>query len=127
MGSQDNNEKTLREEDLAQFTGTSQWYKHWSGFLYTEGVRYLAERGCAYWLVDVIAFSQFHPIVRKDPMLQKIQFWKLIVNEDCSARLICERDEGDVVIIEEIPFTDFPLRQVRVYCQQGVLLLPSEY
>ena len=60
-------------------------------------------------------------------MLQQIQFWKLVVNDDRSALLVCERDEGDVAVSQEIPFTDFPLKQVRLYFQNGVVLLPSEY
>jgi len=127
MDSHDIKKKQLREEDLAHFTGTTQWYNHWLGLLYTDGVRYLAEQGGAYWLLDAIASWQLQPVVQQDQLLQSIQFWKLTVNEDCSAQLICERDQGDVAITQDIPFTDFPLREVRLYCQQGVLLLPSEY
>lgn len=60
-------------------------------------------------------------------MLQEIQFWKLTVHEDRSATLICERDQGDVAIEQQIPFTDFPLAEIKLYLQEGVLLLPSEY
>lgn len=117
----------LTEADLYQFTGTSQWYTHPLGLLYTDGVQYLAERGGAYWLLDAISSWRFDPIVRDDRMLQQIQFWKLTVNPDRSAVLICERDADDVAVIQEIPFTDFPLTSVTIYCQDGVLLLPSEY
>jgi len=60
-------------------------------------------------------------------MLQQIQFWKLTVNEDRSALLICERDRGDLVVSQEISFTDFPLKQITLYFERGVLLLPSEH
>lgn len=60
-------------------------------------------------------------------MLQQIQFWKLTVNPDQSAVLICDRDSDDVAVTQKIPFTDFPLKSVTIYCQDGVLLLPSEY
>ncbi|MBD2060200.1 hypothetical protein H6F88_30100 [Oculatella sp. FACHB-28] len=60
-------------------------------------------------------------------MLQGIQFWTLTVNPDRSARLMCERDQGDVAVTQEIPFTDFPLQSLKLYYQQGVLFLPSEY
>jgi hypothetical protein len=59
--------------------------------------------------------------------LQQIQFWKLTVNPDRSAVLVCERDSDDVAVTQEIPFTDFSLESVTIYCQGGVLLLPSEY
>lgn len=117
----------LTEADLAQFTGTSTYYQHSLGVHYTDGVYYLAEHGGAYWLIDAIASWQIDPRVNQDPMLRQIQFWKLTVNDDQSALLVCERDEGDVMVSQEIPFTDFPLKEVRLYFQNGVLLLPSEY
>jgi len=117
----------LTEADLAQFTGTSTYYQHSLGVQYTDGVYYLAERGGAYWLIDAIASWQIDPRVNRDPMLQQIQFWKLTVNDDQSALLVCERDEGDVAVSQDIPFTDFPLKEVKLYLQNGVVLLPSEY
>lgn len=124
---QGESEYRLTESDLHQFTGTSQWYPHPLGLLYTDGVLYLAERGGAFWLLDAIASWQLDPRVRDDQMLQQIQFWKLMVNPDRSALLICERDSDDVAVTQEIPFTDFPLESVTIYCQRGVLLLPSEH
>ena len=93
----------------------------------TDGVLYLAEQGGAHWRLDAIASRQLDPRVRDDRMLQQIQFWKLTVNPDRSAVLVCERDSEDVAVTQEIPFTDFPLELVTIYCQGGVLLLPSEY
>lgn len=117
----------LTEADLAQFTGTTNYYQHSLGIQYTDGVQYLAENGQAYWLIDAIAAWQFDRRVKRDPMLQEIQFWKLTVNEDRSALLVCERDEGDVAVSQSIPFTDFPLKRITLYFQNGVLMLPSEY
>ena len=119
--------QTLTEADLVQFTGTSTYYQHSLGVQYTDGVYFLAERGGAYWLIDAIASWQGDPRVSRDPMLRQIQFWKLTVNDDQSALLVCERDEGDVAVSQEIPFTDFPLSEVKLYLQNGVVLLPSEY
>jgi hypothetical protein len=116
----------LNEADLAQFTGTEQWYRHTLGILYTDGVRHVAQQGGAYWLIDAIASWQFESDVRDDAMLQEIQFWKLVVNEDCSAVLTCERDTDDVAVTQNIPFTDFPLRSIRLFLEDGVLMLPSE-
>jgi hypothetical protein len=117
----------LTEGDLSQFTGTSQYYAHPLGVVYTDGVQYMAEQGGGYWLIDLIAIWQFDPRILSDPMLQQIQFWTLTVNDDRSALLICERDSDDVAISQEIPFTDFPLKTLRLYYQGGVILLPSEY
>ena len=115
----------LTQNDLKQFTGTSCYYRHWlQRFVYTDGVQHVAQAGKAYWLIDAIASHQ--PEVLKDPMLKEIQFWKLRVNADQTAQLICERDTDEVALTQDIPFTDFPLNEVRFYLTQGVLLLPSE-
>lgn len=119
-------EYRLTEADLSQFTATSQWYTHPLGLTYTDGVQYPAEQGGAYWPLDAIASWQFDPRVQNDRMFQQIQFWKLTVNPDRSAVLVCERDSDDVAVTQEIPFTDFPLQSVTIYCQDGVLL-PSEH
>ena len=118
---------TSKNLNLEQFTGTENYYQHWLGIHYTDGVKYLADEAAAHWLIDAIASWQSSPQVKQDRMLQEIQFWKLRVNSDQSATLTCERDSDDVALTQEIEFTDFPLEEVRLYLSNGVLLLPSEY
>lgn len=120
-------EPALTKADLAQFYGTENWYEHPLGILYTDGVKFVAERGGAYWLIDAIASWQSDPRIRDDRMLQAIQFWTLTVNPDRSAVLCCERDTDDIALTQEIEFTDFPLQSIRLYVEDGVLLLPSEH
>lgn len=149
MTNQHVKQPTLKQEDLRQFTGTAQYWKSglpWHPFLYTDGVQYLAERGQAYWLLDLIGSWQAEPAIKNDPILGEMQFWTLTVNEDKSAIAICERDSGDVAAKQVLEYTDFPLPTVRLYlahmvnywnyssgqgprttADYGVLLLPSEY
>lgn len=124
----------LTEYSLSQFIGT---FNYWQGnypFKYTDGVRHLAEAGRAYWLLDAIGSWQFDKRVSRDESLAGYQFWTLTVREDRSALLVCKRDQDDIVIEQEIPFTDFPLKNIRLYLigmswyrDGGVLMLPSEY
>src|ERR1022692_563214 len=46
--------KTLSKSDLAQFTGSDNWYRHPinRNVLYTDGAQHVAEHGGAYWLLD---------------------------------------------------------------------------
>lgn len=118
------NSNTL-ELDLRQFTGTDHYYKHMFGIRYSDGVKYLAERANCYWLLDAITSHQ--PECRKDIMLRDFQMWVLHVYADKSAILNCERDTDDVAITQNIEYTDFPLQQIKLYFQNGVLFLPSEY
>lgn len=127
------NEKTMIPQDellsnLAQFSCTTQYYKHWlKRFVYTDGVQYLAEAAKAYWLIDAIASHQ--PEAVKDSMLKDFQIWKLKVAETDTAKtaeLLCERDTDDVAITQHIDYTDFPLPEIKMYLESGVLMLPSE-
>lgn len=125
---------TLTESDLDQFTGTESYYRHrfLNSLLYTDGVKFLAEEGEAYWLIDAIASHQINPQVQSHPQLQEIQFWELSVDESNSATLTCSWDTDEPVVTQKIGLTDFPLKQVQIYVQAAekgrkVMLLPSEY
>lgn len=124
----------LTNEDLAQFTGTENWYRHWTGALtYTDGVKYLAGEGGAYWLIDAIASHQTSPGMKRDPRLRDFQLWHLHVSDSGKAHLRCQADIGKPDAISQwIPYTDFPLSYIRLYVEAGgpegkpVLMLPSE-
>jgi len=117
----------LTQTDLSHFTGSDHYYRHWAmRLVYTDGVKYVANDGDAYWLLDAISSYQTRTFL-KDPMLQEFQVWKLTVNADQKATLVCERDTNDVVVTQEIAYTDFPLDEIKLYLVTGVLMLPSEY
>jgi hypothetical protein len=133
------------QQALASFSGTEHYYQHPFGhFVYTDGVRYLAETAGAYWLLDAIASWQIDSAVRAAP----VQFWRLHVNPDRTAVLEAaeERDENGQplhaataadrnahrwtagpLVRQEIEYTDFPLPSIDLWLIDGVLLLPSEY
>ena len=112
----------LTEDGLRQFTGTEHWYKHLSGYLYTDGVQYVAKEGSAYWLVNKILFT-----TRAKPILQEFGVWKLKVNEDESAVLACEDGNHHELYREKIEWTDFPLKKIDLWFEEGVLILPGEH
>lgn len=115
-------ENTITTHQLNQFTGTENWYRHWLGILYTDGVKFLAEKAGAYWLIDAVASYQ-----RK---LKDVPFqvWTLDVKKDNSAILQMREDSDMPVRVEQvIEYSDFPLESIRLYFIDGVLLLPSEY
>jgi hypothetical protein len=126
MQSETRSKKTLSAEDLAQFTGTEQWYRHSinRSILYTEGAQHVAEHGEAYWLLDEIALIQ--PYDRK-VAAEEFQVWTLTVRPDRTATLACDDGNGNVVFSKEIPYTDFPLDTIKLYLANNVIHLPSEY
>jgi len=117
-------EDALRKE-LRQFIGTLAYHPHPSGHLvYTDGVAFLAERARLAWLIHLIAFWQPHAL--KDAWLREIQFWELRI-EDSKGTLTCLRDADDIAFRQRLPKCDSALDYVRVYVQNGVLMLPSEH
>ena len=117
--------KTLNQADLAHFTGTQQWYRHAinRNILYTDGARYVAQAGEAYWLLDEIALTQANkPLIA----VEKFQVWKLTVNDDSSALLQCEDGNGNILATKQIKYTDFPLSEITLWLENNVIMLPSE-
>lgn len=119
-------ETKLTRAELAQFTGSEQWYRHGlvRSILFTDGAKYVADKAGAYWLLDEIALAQRY---EKSVAVQEFQLWQLKVNVNHTAVLICENGNGEVVLSKGIPFTDFPLDEIKLYCINNTILLPSEY
>ena len=117
-------ETAVLERDLSYFSGTEHYYKHMGNLKLTDGTKYLAEKAQCYWLMDII-FS-YQPKCMKDAMLRDFQVWTLTV-EDSKGIVKCERDTNDVAFTQTIPYTDFPLKEIKLYCINDLILLPSEY
>jgi len=79
---------------LAQFTGTSTYYKYplFPKFRYTDGVRYLAINAECYWLLEFIFGHQSNTEIKKTPF----QVWKLVKHGDKATITI--EDGNDNVI-----------------------------
>jgi len=116
----------ITQADLDQFSGSTQYYRHSlrPSLKYTDGVHFLASKAGAYWLIDAIASYQIPKIRKID-----IQFWRLTVNEEerSGLREMLLDIPGEVVVKQEIPFTDFPLPEIVLYLANDVLHLPGEY
>ena len=124
-------------KNLQHFCGTEQYYPHWLGIRYTDGVKYLADNAEAYWLIDASASHQ--PKALRNQRLREFQGWFLHVGDTHefikakagnAAVLTCWEDSPTAstqpAIIQQIPFTDFPLKEIKLYLQEKILLLPDE-
>jgi hypothetical protein len=118
--------QTLTADDLQQFTGSLQWFRHGivRSVLFTDGAKYVADQGGAYWLLDEIALAQRYD---KRVAGEEFQLWKLTVKDDHTATLTCDDGNGKVVYSKAIEFTDFPLPEIALYFTGNTILLPSEY
>ena len=118
--------KTLNTADLAQFTGSENWYRHGINrrVLFTDGAKYVADQAGAYWLLDEIAIIQPHNAC---VAAEEFQVWKLTVNADQTAVLTCDDGNGNVVYTKQIEYTDFPPDGITLYFTNNTILLPREY
>ena len=116
--------QTFQASDLSQFTGSEHWYKHGLCRGYTDGVKFMADKAGAYWLIDEVATNQMLPRVKRE----EFQVWKLVVNTAKSTGVLtCEDGNGTQVFKKKITFTDFPLPEITLWYTGHTILLPSEY
>jgi len=126
MKTQDELEKLgLDRLTLAQFTGTSAYYRLSRRHLLTDGTKYLAEKGACFWMMDAVA-SHLSEIGTED--------WFVLIRVQVSegrAEMIYEDGNGGEHARQEIPYTDFPLSEMTLYAcwdqEHWVIMLPSEY
>ena len=92
--------------------------------LFTDGAKYVADHGGAYWLLDEIAFAQRY---EKAVAGEEFQVWKLAVKPDHTATLTCEDGNGNMVFTKALEFTDFPLSEITLWFANNTIYLPSEH
>jgi hypothetical protein len=116
----------LSKDELRQFTGSEQWYRHGINrtVLFTDGAKYVADQGGAYWLLDEIALAQRG---NSRVAAEEFQVWKLAVKPDRTATLTCDDGNGNIVASKAIPFTDFPLDEIELWFTNNTIYLPSEH
>lgn len=115
--------KKITEQDLSQFTGTEHYYKFWCGVCITDGVKFLTEKGLCWLMTDICSYWT-------DKKIREIPFqvWTLKVESNKKAELTMQEDSDTPVIIRQnYDFTDCPLKEIKLYLIDGILLLSSEY
>ncbi len=113
---------TLTLNDLNQFCGTENWYRHLTGILYTDGVKFLAEEAGAFWLIDEIGHHQ------KEFGHVPFQLWNLRLSQEHEAFLTMREDsDAPALVCKKIHYTTFPLKEIDLYFINNVLHLPTEY
>lgn len=113
----------MTADDLAGFHGGGPVFRHWLPFHYTDGVNWMAGRAEAFWLLDAVFSHQCNPLVRQEPF----QVWRLVVLPSRQAELTMTDGNSKTPIIRQaIEFTDFPLSEIELWLEDGMLMLPSE-
>jgi len=126
------------KQALQHLQGTEHYYRSGIGnFNYTDGVKWLAQNAECYWLLDIIA--SYQPAFRKSLKDTSFQLWILVTTDEHkvikrlsnhNAVVECWADTPTLDQVplarQNIPFTDFPLSEIKLYLESDVLMLPSE-
>lgn len=117
---------------LSEFVGTELYYfrQPFKNIHYTEGVKYFIDNAGngANWFLVLVA-TEIIPILKPE-----FYFIELTVNQDETAKIIVQRDEGQPILYEkDLKYTDCPpCSEPYKFCldvnsENSILCLLSEY
>ncbi|MDO1450723.1 hypothetical protein Q0590_30905 [Rhodocytophaga aerolata] len=113
-------------KELNKFTGTNNYYTHQIGGLkiyLTDGCKYLAEKGAAYWIFDIILSYQLYQKL----ISAYFQVWSLKKMPNNTWTITCEDGNGLILAMQDIAYSDFPLHSIKLFLVDKVCMLQSEY
>jgi len=124
-------EESLDRDDLAKFDNTERLHEFSTltpNVLLTDGAKYVADHGGAYWLMDIIAQNQ---MLNEDYLVESFQHWTLTVDNAFLGKVECEDGNNNIIFRKYIEYTAFPLRSIDLYAihvkPRIIIMLPGEY
>ena len=114
--------------ELEKFYGTENYYTStFKKLLLTDGVHFLREAANCYWLIDVVESVQHLKKVKDN---SSFIVWKIEKHDTGRATVTGWNDtphKSELLYMQELVYTDFPLKEFEFYQCGNVLLLKSEY
>ena len=115
--------------ELNNFSGTERYYRITPDTVITDGAKFVADKGGAYWLMTAIA-SYLPEFTQKETFIVA----NLTVSRSessCTALLKLDDGNDNILAQQFIEYTDFPLDEIKLYaCYNGdiwVIMIPREY
>ena len=105
--------------------GSENFYYHnlAKNFIYTDGVKAMADKCESYWLIDLILSHQVHDVVKKE----SFQVWDLKRVNGNEFIILATDGNHKKVTSQKIPFSDFPYDLATLWLVDGCMMLPCEY
>ena len=110
----------LELKELPYYTCTEHHYKSMWG-KYTDGVKYIADNGYSWWVSDSLIAIRMKSELRQEEFLMI----ELKLNKDGTAQTVITDGNNNVLYRQDYKWTDAK-RELKVYYENGVMLLPSE-
>jgi hypothetical protein len=113
----------ITTSNLAQFYGSQECFFHplFKAMKYTEGVKFVSDNG-ANWLV-VAVLSHAIGLMKKG---EEFIVAKLVKTANGGALLTLDDGNDKILAKQEFSMTDFPLPSITFYCENWMMMLPSE-
>ncbi|MDR4895110.1 MULTISPECIES: DUF6876 family protein [unclassified Chryseobacterium] len=103
--------------------GTENYYQYNTGHYLTDGVKEIAENENCFWFADIICSYQYLNKF-KNTQYQK---WILERVKNCEFKVTASNlDDGEILITQEIPLSDFYFKELVFLKKDNIILLPSE-
>ena len=115
--------------ELHNFSGTEHYYRIMPNVLMTDGAKFVADKGEAYWLM--IAIASYLPQFKNTESFIVANLQVSNTGNSRSALLKLDDGNDNILIEQHIAYTDFALDEMKLYaCYTGdnwVIMLPREY
>ena len=116
-------------DELRTFYGTEAYYRTNPGLLVTDGVKFLADKGHCYWLLDMV--WSYLPVLRNsDDTFFVVRY----AGTPGASGLFSITDDipaNQTYAAQAVEYSDFPLDEIVLYLsateEEFVLMLRSEY
>lgn len=109
---------------LRDYNGGDEYYKHGMSKLhYTSGVQSACEQFKCYWFLDLVMSYQTGKFQEDN----EFQVWKLQRKKDNEFIAICEDGDDNIILTQEIEFSDFEHDNLTFWFTNRIVILPSEY
>lgn len=116
-------------KELAGHNCTEHYYYlpyHSPRIKYTDGVKAMAKKAEAYWLLDVI--QSFFKRILMDERLRDFALIRFESNLDGTGTLTIREDTYcPPIFVHHFSYTSFPIGRFEMFLELGVLLLKSEH
>ena len=115
--------------ELKNFSGTERYYRITPDTVITDGAKFVADKGGAYWLMTAIASYLTEFTEKESFIVANLN----VTRTATSSHAILKLDDGNenVLATHFIEYTDFELDEIKFYaCYNGdmwVIMLPREY
>lgn len=122
--------QTELRQNLKRFTGSPHIFKvSLLNTGYTEGIQYLAQQANCYWLITDV--STIGKRLMKKSYFVGINYIYLSEEEQrqtgYTAKVTYGHGNGKTFFTQGYEWTDFPLKSLKLFYIDDILLLPGEY